>query len=61
MPDLEAPPVTGVLQSTPVPSTTTHQDGTTTAGTIRVVHAPGAPVPPRIDHACDPRCPRCTS
>lgn len=37
------------MRSTPVPGTFTRRDGTTTEGTIRVVHAEGTPVPARLD------------
>lgn len=51
-----------VMQSTETPATTVHQDGTTTAGTVRIVHtpqdAPGLPL--TIEVPCSPRC-RCRS
>ena len=50
-----------VMDSTPVPSTTVHRDGTTTTGTVLVVHAPGAILPAEVEHECGPRCSRCRS
>lgn len=52
---------TSVMESTPVPSTITRPDGTTTTGTANIVHPAGAAVPERMDHTCGPRCTRCTT
>lgn len=59
-PAATTPQVT-VMDSTPVPSTTVHRDGTTTTGTVLVVHAPGAILPAQGEHPCGPRCSRCRS
>jgi hypothetical protein len=58
MPDATAPPRMrfASAESTEVPATTVHTDGTTTAGTARIVHEPGAPVPAQVQHDCGPRC-----
>lgn len=58
MPDTTTPQVT-VMASTPVPSTTVHRDGSTTTGSVTVVHAPGAILPTEMEHDCGPRCSRC--
>lgn len=46
------------MRSTEVPERFTAADGTVTEGTIRVVHAPGEPVPDRLDTAAPPTEPR---
>lgn len=56
MPETTAPPRFAVMHSTEVPALTVHQDGRTTPGTARIVHAPGDPVPDRVQPECGPNC-----
>jgi hypothetical protein len=44
------------MASTEVPATTVHTDGTATAGSVRIVHAPGAAVPISSEAPCSPGC-----
>jgi hypothetical protein len=49
-----------VMESTEVPATTHHQDGTTTGGTVNIVHPPDVTAPITAEVPCSPRC-RCRS
>ena len=44
------------MESTEVPATIVHTDGSSTSGTTHIVHSPGALVPSEMRHECGPRC-----
>lgn len=60
MPDTTAQSRPTVMESTEVPATVEHADGSTTGGTVHIVHPPGAAVPLTSEVPCSPRC-RCRS